>query len=616
MKKIALFFILALIIFSLASCGDSKTDNVTTPDIDSEDTNKPSEDVNTPDEKQEIEISGLTFSNAEYTYDGTEKALSVNGELPDGVSITYSGIRCGTDAGEYTATATISGDGYKTLTLSAKLTIKKADIVGISVDANQSVKENESKQKPVFSGSLPSGVEVKYYFDTVESAGKTEAGVYNVRIVFSGKNYNDLVFDVNFKIESTLDLSMVASTVIDSFGSVPDVWEFLPSSFAPKNYTISTSTINYENFVSVSDIPQNGMGKQFRMVYNVLTQIDVAMPYVNRIYGSMNLIKSVYTNFLDDSPEDYKRFTDTVAGITFTIELSESSYVLKASVDNVEIVIFSNLAEKTYGARIQLSESTILKYEVSEDKLTIGVDILNSGARLVTFERNDKSVTGMIYEFLTLGDKNLISNSAMIEIGDSYTVIIGTKGDFLLASEGRNSEVYDNNTGRFLGSEVKEDYDKANYNTYWFPISYLEGIVSIKKIDKMNVKNPDTIYINDSSDTIHTTLYGGFSGKMLSRRYDIEFKTMYFFIYDEDTESYEEVSLEIPMLFVQEEHIGTFNNDFNSENEDALTYGKAKLLVSNSTINAISYGYTELLPIYNTNADLVTHEAVTEWCKK
>lgn len=72
-------------------------------------------------------ITGLTFSSASYTYDGTEKALAVSGTLPAGASVAYTNERA-TAAGTYNATAPVTCEGYSTLNLTATLTIRPKEL--------------------------------------------------------------------------------------------------------------------------------------------------------------------------------------------------------------------------------------------------------------------------------------------------------------------------------------------------------------------------------------------------------------------------------------------------------------------------------------------------------
>ena len=69
-----------------------------------------------PDEPSEKTITGITFTDKTVDYNGQEQELTISGPLPEGTSVAYAGNK-GTNAGTYQATATISGEGYKTLTL-------------------------------------------------------------------------------------------------------------------------------------------------------------------------------------------------------------------------------------------------------------------------------------------------------------------------------------------------------------------------------------------------------------------------------------------------------------------------------------------------------------------
>ena len=74
------------------------------------------------------DMSGVSFDDATYTYDGTEKTLVVSGELPEGVTVTYSANTL-TDAGEIEVTAVFAGDGanYGDIEpMTATLTINRA----------------------------------------------------------------------------------------------------------------------------------------------------------------------------------------------------------------------------------------------------------------------------------------------------------------------------------------------------------------------------------------------------------------------------------------------------------------------------------------------------------
>lgn len=74
------------------------------------------------------DMSTVSFDDATYTYDGTERTLVISGELPEGVTVTYSANTL-TDAGEIEVTAAFAGDraNYDDIgPMTAMLTIEKA----------------------------------------------------------------------------------------------------------------------------------------------------------------------------------------------------------------------------------------------------------------------------------------------------------------------------------------------------------------------------------------------------------------------------------------------------------------------------------------------------------
>ncbi|MBR5448717.1 MAG: hypothetical protein IKV43_01895, partial [Clostridia bacterium] len=69
------------------------------------------------------DMSGVIFESATFLYDGEAKSIYVTGTLPEGVTVEYTGNNV-TYAGTYTVTATIKGEGYETLVLTATLVVK------------------------------------------------------------------------------------------------------------------------------------------------------------------------------------------------------------------------------------------------------------------------------------------------------------------------------------------------------------------------------------------------------------------------------------------------------------------------------------------------------------
>ena len=67
------------------------------------------------DENNPETITGVTFEDQTFTYDGKEHSISVTGDVPDGVTVAYEN-NSAVNAGTYEAKAVLSGEGYVTLT--------------------------------------------------------------------------------------------------------------------------------------------------------------------------------------------------------------------------------------------------------------------------------------------------------------------------------------------------------------------------------------------------------------------------------------------------------------------------------------------------------------------
>ncbi len=608
--------LLALSMVALTACGKDKDDtsaNAGNTDVEIGDNGNGdggNDDGGNDNGEPLKEITGVIFANVDAVYDGTAKEAAASG-LPEGVTAEYKN-NIATDAGTYTAEVTLSGEGYETKVMTATITIAKADITGVSLADGEAIVFDGSFHFPTLSGVLPTDAQLSWYFDDEKLGDGVKAiGSYNVRLVISCKNYNDLTLTASFKIKA--DLSGLANAVINAFGDVPEAWSFLPESFGTENFVIEGDLPTYVDFTNVSDIPTNYIGKQMNVVYGLLNKCDTALGYVNTVHGAFNVIEQVYQTFLSNSPDDYSTFTGSAGAFSFTIVTGETEYLLYAEVGGVNVLLTANLEDSSYGARIQLTETTVLKYEVNESGLKIALNVLNTSSTQVEFVRdaeNTAAVNGYIYEYLTIAGKELMGTSAYLHVGEEYTTVVGTKGDFIPSADGRNCEVYSNETGRLVGTEVSEcaAEGKLAYDTLWYNLADISGIVSIKKVDKLNVLNPDTIYINGSNDSIHTK---NVSLTDWSRRFDIEFKTVCAYQIDSETGEYVLVEYEVPMMFIQEAYADDFANDFLDKNKITVA-----LTASDGAKEAVGYGYHTLVAVYNTIKESVTQQDIIDYCTK
>ncbi len=584
MKKILTALFLVLLCIGLCACGNSEPDP--TPDP----TPTPAPDPNL------LEITGVSFASQAFDYDGKEKSI-VAENIPDGVSASYH-MNKGTNAGVYNATVTLSADGYNTKVLNATLTINKIEITGVVFEYESFKYDGE--EKSITATNIPSGVTATY-----SNNKATEAGKYTATVTLTGANYIEKTLSAEFEIMKNIQF------VISAFGKVPTPWEFLPESLNIENKVID-AVPDYTNFINISDLPTNYIGKQLNVVYGALNVTTSVLPYLNTVYGSLNVIEQAYNTFLATNPDDPTVFEDDEGTFTYKLELDDTYYVISVKISGVELEIYADLEKETYGARVQITESNVLKYDVEGDKFKVAINVLNASSTMIELKKDatTDNVTGLIYEYLTVAGKELVATSAYLYSDENYTTVIGTKGDFIPTATSRNCEVYDNKTGAFVGSEVNEQLmdGDVSYDTMWFNLKDIAGITSIKKVDEQNYLNPDKIYINGKSDTIHTKTVS--FPLNLSRRFDIEMKNVCAYTYDEETGKYISVEFEVPLMFIQESVVGDFNKDFKSENDVTVT-----LNISSTEENAIKHGYHVLVEHYNDNVyEAVSQKDIQDYC--
>lgn len=162
------------------------------------------------------DMTDITFKDKEFTYDGDSKSISISGELPTGVRVSYSiGDKKGnsaTDAGTYSVVASFSSSNanYNDIApMTASLVIKKASytVTTLSMDDLTETYDGKSHSLSLADESLvPRGVEIVYYIrkvasgsgDSVSNAfekgnSAINAGKYEVKAEFTlpnPKNYN------------------------------------------------------------------------------------------------------------------------------------------------------------------------------------------------------------------------------------------------------------------------------------------------------------------------------------------------------------------------------------------------------------------------------------------
>lgn len=138
-------------------------------------------------------VSGITFENKTFTYNGTKRSLEISGTLPEEVTVSY--VNNGkTNANTYNVTATFACETENYVVpedMTAVLTIKKAvyDMSTVTFE-NKTVTYDGKIHSLAVSDNLPDGVSVTY-----ENNNKISANQYIVNAIFTGDSINYYAID-------------------------------------------------------------------------------------------------------------------------------------------------------------------------------------------------------------------------------------------------------------------------------------------------------------------------------------------------------------------------------------------------------------------------------------
>lgn len=562
------------------------------------------EETKGDDQTSKKDITGISFSDLEVIYDGAEHSLAVSGTLPTGVSVTYNNNKA-TNVGTYNATATLSGEGYKTVTLSATLTIKKATITGITF-ADKTVRENGTEHSVLITGDLPTGVSVDY-----QNNCGTVQGTYHAVATLTGGNYETLELHAELKIKP--NLLNVAASVVGNVLTIPDMWAFLPDSLALESlgYATAPHTDFSSSFVPTSAIPKKIVGKQMNVVYDALNNTQSMFAALRVAYASAETITTLYQSFINQNPEDYATYADTAGSVRFKIVLDDGNYELLLDIGTADLALSYSVETGTCYGRIQLSDSNVVKYEMNEGHLKVSCSIVGLSLHQLEFVREGDTVVGYLYEYLGTESTNL-KTSAMIVVDEYCTAIISNKRETDDLSVEGAVEIYSNETGELIGMHLKENGIGTSYDTKWFALTAFTGFESVKMVAKDGLlhMNPHSVYINGSSQALETK---NVSLLDRSRRFDIEMKTVYVYVYNAAKESYEKQEVEIPMLFIQSDYVESFSEDFFDVNEGRGVDTAPTMRLSTLFATYVAQSYVELLPAYLENKDLVPYDSIVAY---
>ncbi len=392
-------------------------------------------------------------------------------------------------------------------------------------------------------------------------------------------------------------------------------YAFIPEAMLPayeENLVeLGDCVTDYSKFVDVSDIVSGGFGEQWKMVLDNLTESMRFFNTLSVVEGVATTSVSVFQNYLDENPAQTAQhsFMSGIYSVTIHYDGETISYILDYTVGGVATQIAMEMDEesKEKNVRIQLGDANALTYNISDDAYEFAIKYL--GVRRAYFsvaKDEDGNVEGHINEFLTVSGVG-IKSAADFYITEDYVSVVGNKAGGMIGFTGYINELYGTESGRMIGYEVREELSSIVYNTLWFDLKDYSGITSIKYREESG-DTAAAFFVNGKNTEWASKKVGGLSLKALSRRFDIEFRTQYFYTYDAQNDKYLELAVKVPMLFVQEEYVDDISK--NVKDTNGVDGG---LTVSVASFDKLLSDYDTLVDIFIENKETVTEEFIISY---
>lgn len=414
----------------------------------------------------------------------------------------------------------------------------------------------------------------------------------------------------NEKIDGGALLTKLLSDYeVNPFSYIP---ETMTGTYSKNLVTESQIVTDYSSSVSVSNI-LCGFGEQWNMVLDNLHQSTSFFNVLSVVEGLTSASVTAFNNYLDSNPAGAAQHTFESGIYTVSIYYDKKTiaYVLDYTANlpafgeqSVQIYLSLDLESNDRATRIQIGDANALHYTMTENSYTFAIKYLGVRRAYFSIARDQQgNCEGHIYEFLTVSGVGTES-AADFYITPDYVSVVGNKADAFIGFTGYINEVYQVSTGRMLGYEVRETLKSIVYNTLWFSLDQISGITALRYTEATDTEKA-AYYVNGSSTAWKAKDVGGLGTKMFSRRFDIEFRTQYFYSYDAATESYVKHTVKVPMFFVQEEYLSTLQADVKSTNNVDIS-----LTIANKDLQKIQSDYKKLVDIFITNKSLVTEETI------
>lgn len=419
-------------------------------------------------------------------------------------------------------------------------------------------------------------------------------------------------------------------------------YDYLPTAMNPSysSNVVNASSINYDftSFTNVSTINQAGYGEQWQMVVENINQ-SVAMAKVfNVAQTALSSAGNAVDIYITNSYAEEMSHTFSESGYSGKFEFKDAKLVFNITLtDSVTVPGFGSvkpvikmeydLTKEAKGMFISLGDSYKVKYVITENgyemATTYGLTIAGKAASrssYLSIVKSNGKTTGHIYEYTTYEGSDKIKACADFYVENGYVSVVGNKSSGMTGFDGYINELYSANEGRLLGYEVREELTIAGvtgtYNTLWFNLWDIQGINYVKVTDKTDSnksgKSTVDVYLNGSSKMLSPTYNTKPIIGKTSRKYDIEYRTRYYYTYDAENDMYVANAVQVPVMFIQEgDNYNSFSADMLSDN--GIT---ASVSLSSNHLNKILDDYDTLIDVFITNKDAMSSEAIIAYLEQ
>lgn len=420
------------------------------------------------------------------------------------------------------------------------------------------------------------------------------------------------------KWNTQTDIMAYLKTLLSEYQRNP--YSYLPETMRPGGVNVSDSALrlDYTTSVPVASMPHRGYGEQWHMILDNLQQSMQFFTVLQAIDSVSSSSVAIFQNYIDKNPSDtaHHTFLNGIYQVTIDFDGSVIRYVLDFTANfpvfgeqTAQIALSMQIATQEKTVRIQLGDANALTYTMTENSYTFAIRYLGVRTAYFTFHRaQDGTVTGQINEHLTYKGKG-IHSSADFYIGERYVSAVGNKASGLIGFKGYINEVYDVKTGQLCGYEVRETATVIGktftFHTLWFDLSDVAGISSVTYQPSANGTDA-CFYINGSATAWQVKKVSTLNP---SRRFDIEMRTQYYYVYDAQSKQYQEVAVQVPMLFVQAEYLQSLTKDVASVNKNV----NVSITMQAEDLAKIQADYATLIDLFISHKDAITEDFIRDF---